>query len=70
MQSMKLIVWTGCATRWALVAVILSSGLIITAQEPDTSAQTNDALAAEVLSRLNEQSRSTQHPSLKRGREG
>ena len=54
MQSMKLIVWTGCATRWALVAVILSSGLIITAQEPDTSAQTNDALAAEVLSRLND----------------
>ena len=54
MQSLKLPVWTKCAIRWALAAVILSSGLIITAQEPDTSAQTNDAMAAEVLARLND----------------
>ena len=51
---MKLIVWTGCATRWAFVAISLTSGLLVIAQEPDSSSQTNDAMATEVLSRLND----------------
>jgi hypothetical protein len=65
MQSMKLMVgewlvdgvrrWfsAGCATRWALLAVSLASGLFAAAQEPDASAQ-NNPTAAEVLSQLND----------------
>src|ERR1035441_9473136 len=53
-QSMKLIVWTGCATRWALVVIGLTSGLLVMAQEPDTASQTNDVMATEALSRLND----------------
>ena len=62
MQSMKLMIWermvdgvsrwfsTGCATRCVFVAVTLASAPLAVAQEPDASAQTNDAAAAEVLS--------------------
>ena len=53
MQSIKLIVWARCARR-AIMAVSLASGFVVGAQEPDTSAQTNDAMATEVLSRLND----------------
>jgi hypothetical protein len=54
MQSLKLLTWAGCATRWAFVAVSLTSGLLVMAQEPDTSSQTNDVMATEALSRLND----------------
>ena len=54
MQSLKLLAWAGCATRWAFVAVSLTSGLLVMAQEPDTSSQTNDVMATEALSRLND----------------
>jgi hypothetical protein len=65
MQSIKLIVWewmvdgvsrwfsAGCAARSVFVAITLASGLLVVAQEPDASAQTNDVTAAEVLSQLN-----------------
>src|ERR1017187_8728255 len=53
-QSLKLLAWAGCATRWAFVAVSLTSGLLVMAQEPDTSSQTNDVMATEALSRLND----------------
>jgi hypothetical protein len=66
MPMMKLMVWewivdrtrrwrsAGCSTRWAILALGLASGLPATAQEPDAFAQTNDAMAAEVLARLND----------------
>ena len=66
MRSMKLIVWermvdggrrwflAGCAARWVIVAVSLSSGFLVAAQEPDAPAQANEAMAAEVLSQLSE----------------
>ena len=42
----------GFAGRWAVVAVSLASGVHVAAQEPDASAQTSGATAAEVLSQL------------------
>jgi len=74
MQSMKLIVreWmvdgrrrsfsTGCAARCAIVAVSLASGLLVVAQEPDAPGQTNDVMAAQVLSQLSDLVRGVDSP--------
>src|ERR1035438_3453279 len=73
MQSMKLMVWewlvdgggggvpAACATRWALLAVSVASGLFAAAQEPDAAAQ-NNPTAAEVLSQLNDLVQATDSP--------
>jgi hypothetical protein len=74
MQSMKLMVWewmvdgtrrsfsTGCAARCAIVAVSLASGLLVVAQEPGAPAQTNDVMAAQVLSQLSDLVQGTDSP--------
>ena len=67
MHSMKLIVWEWMV-RWNETVVLepalpaggqlwrisLAGGLLVAAQEPDASAQTNDVTAAEVLSQLSD----------------
>ena len=45
---------TGIAGRLATLGLALLCGFPVAAQEPDASAQTNDAMAAEVLARLND----------------
>ncbi len=45
---------TGFAVLWAILGLALACGFPVVAQEPDASAQTNNATAAEVLSQLSD----------------
>jgi hypothetical protein len=45
---------SSCIARAAALALVLAAGSPVTAQEPDAASQTNDAVAAEVIARIND----------------